>query len=223
MSIILNIDSSLQTAVVSIAKEGKIISVLKNDVQKEHASFIHTAIQQLVKTTGLSLQQMDAIAVTTGPGSYTGLRVGLAAAKGLAYALHKPLITTGTLEVMAKQAINTQANPTDFYYCAMIDARRMEVFTAIYSYSLTEVLAPCAIVLNSNSFDLFLNEKPILFFGSGAEKWMTISNNKNVHTLQISDNSVMHALLSQQQYITQSFAHIVSSAPLYVKDFFDGR
>jgi tRNA threonylcarbamoyladenosine biosynthesis protein TsaB len=125
MSYILNIDSSTEQASVSISKDGNILSVLFNEVQKDHASFLHTAIEKLTIKCGISLVNIDAIAVTIGPGSYTGLRVGLAAAKGLCYALNKPLITLSTLKAMAKQAVMQQDFPDKYYYCPMIDARRM--------------------------------------------------------------------------------------------------
>ena len=106
MSIILNIDTSIETASVSIARDGIVQAYLINTIQKEHASFLHNAVKQLLTESSLDIKQMDAIAVTSGPGSYTGLRVGLASAKGLCYALSKPLITIGTLNVLATAAIN---------------------------------------------------------------------------------------------------------------------
>ena len=105
MSIILNIDTSIETASVSIAKDGAIIASVKNAIQKEHAGFLHIAIRDLLLQSSLELKQMDAIAVTIGPGSYTGLRVGMASAKGLCYALNKPFITIGTLNALTVASI----------------------------------------------------------------------------------------------------------------------
>ena len=133
MSVMLNIDTSLENASVSIAENGEILSYLTNSVQKNHAVFLHIAIDKLLTLNSLQPPDLDAIACTIGPGSYTGLRVGLAAAKGLAYGLHIPLISVGTLNAMARTAILQQNNNGDFLYCPLIDARRMEVYTALYN------------------------------------------------------------------------------------------
>ena len=133
MSLILNIDTASEKAHVSFAKNGLIINSLSCESQKEHASFLQTAIQQLTKNTNIFLTDIDAVAVTAGPGSYTGLRVGMASAKGLCYALKKPLITISSLEVLTISALDLFQNTGEsVLLCPMIDARRMEVFTAVY-------------------------------------------------------------------------------------------
>ena len=139
MSLILNIDTATEKAHVSFAKDGLVINSLYSESQKEHASFLQTAIQQLTKLSGVQLKDLDAVAVTAGPGSYTGLRVGMASAKGLCYALKKPLITLGTLEILTCFCywIVFKITMTPVLLCPMIDARRMEVFTAIYKTDLS--------------------------------------------------------------------------------------
>ena len=180
MNLILNIDTAAETAHVSFAKDGLILHVLKSDSQKEHAAFLQTAIQQLTKITGIKLPDIDAISVTAGPGSYTGLRVGLASAKGLCYALKKPLIAINTLEILTVSALHLmQVTETDILFCPMMDARRKEVFTAIYQNDLTVCMAPCAMILDESSFDKELNDNKILFFGSGSAKWEIICNRAN--------------------------------------------
>lgn len=223
MSYILNIDSSAETASVSIAKDGIILFVLSNNNQKEHASFLHAAIEKLTIQSGISLVSTDAIAVTIGPGSYTGLRVGLAAAKGLSYALKKPLITISTLEAMAVQAIMNQDFPEKYTYCPMIDARRMEVFTALYNVDMQELMPASALVIDEHSFGLALNEKPVLFFGSGMQKWKSVTQHKHAFFEEINDISPAIASRSFEKFLQQSFADVALSAPLYVKEFFDGR
>ena len=126
MSIILNIDTSLETASVSISKEGIILSIQTNAIQRDHAAFVHIAINELLANENLNVSQLDAVGVTLGPGSYTGLRVGLSAAKGLCYALNKPLITVGTLQIMTKDMMLQMDKPTNYLFCPMIDARRMK-------------------------------------------------------------------------------------------------
>ena len=145
MSLILNIDTATEKAHVSLSNDAVILQSLYNESQKDHAGFLQPAILRLVKDAAVSLKNIDAVAVTAGPGSYTGLRVGMASAKGICYALQKPLIALNTLEVMAASALYHPgihaANPVDLF-CPMIDARRMEVYTALYNRQLETILAP---------------------------------------------------------------------------------
>ena len=222
MSIILNIDTSIETASVSIAKDGIIIASLKNVIQKEHAGFLHLAIQDLLLRSSLELKQMDAIAVTKGPGSYTGLRVGMASAKGLCYALNKPFISIGTLNALAVAAINeTKKNDRDnSLFCPMIDARRMEVYTAIFDADMNEVIAPCAMVLTGNSFEELLQNNNIVFVGSGALKWSSLVESANTSFLNEIDITDAISNLSYNKFKHKDFTDLSYSEPLYVKDFF---
>ena len=134
MAIILNIDSSVEAASLCISKNGEVLCFQQNEILKDHAVWMHSTLQKMLKETGLTMKKMEAIAVTIGPGSYTGLRIGLATAKGFCYALNIPLIAINTLELMTSAAIkhllslnSTETNSNLF--CPMIDARRMEVFT----------------------------------------------------------------------------------------------
>src|ERR1700743_1711256 len=138
MGLILNIDTSTTRGEIGLAKDGQTLFQLTNDQPKEHAAWLHPAVQQLLQTTGHAMKELTAVAVTAGPGSYTGLRVGMAAAKGFCYALGIPLITESTLKVMAFTA--REQIKTDGLLCPMLDARRMEVFTALYENDLSEIL-----------------------------------------------------------------------------------
>ena len=222
MSIILNIDTSIETASVSIAKDGTVIAFIQNAIQKDHAGFLHVAIQDLLSRSSLELKQMDAIAVTEGPGSYTGLRVGMASAKGLCYALNKPFITIGTLNALAVAAINqTKGNdPVPGLFCPMIDARRMEVYTAVFDTEMNELLAPCAMILDENSFADFLIKNNILFAGSGAKKWGTLVKSAKASFLNEIDASNAISNLSYTKFKHKDFTDLSYSEPLYVKDFF---
>jgi tRNA threonylcarbamoyladenosine biosynthesis protein TsaB len=139
MSLLLHIDTAVENASVCISKNGELIGIAENKNQKDHATWIQPAIQSLMKEAVYNLKELDAVAVSNGPGSYTGLRVGLATAKGLCFALNKPLITLSTLEVMTIAALNIPISNIN-YFCPLIDARRMEVFTAIYDISLKTIL-----------------------------------------------------------------------------------
>lgn len=220
MSLILNIDTASEKAHVSFAKDGLVINVLYSGSQKEHAAFLQTAIQELTKISGVQLKHIDAVAVTAGPGSYTGLRVGMASAKGLCYALKKPLITLGTLEVLSASALHSFQNTNDpVLFCPMIDARRMEVFTGIYQNDLSIYLQPCAMILDELSFENELLNNRILFFGSGSDKWKLICYHpnavfNNVSILPESVSKCSNIIFSQKK-----FTDLAYSEPLYLKEF----
>ncbi len=220
MSLILNIDTASERAHVSLAKDGLILHVLSNELQKEHAAFLQVAIQQLTISADINLNKIDAIAVIAGPGSYTGLRVGMASAKGLCYALKKPLITMNTLEVLTASAL--QLFPTDredIFYCPMMDARRMEVFTAVYNHDLSKHLPPCAMILDESSFEKELAANKIIFFGNGSDKWNLICKHPNaffkpVAILPESMSKSSHNLFSEKK-----FTELAYSEPFYLKEF----
>ncbi len=220
MSLILNIDTASENAHVSLAKDGLILHLLSNESQKEHASFLQTAIQQLTKSAGINLKAIDAVAVTAGPGSYTGLRVGMASAKGLCYALKKPLITISTLEVLTASAL--QLFPTDnedTFYCPMMDARRMEVFTAVYKHDLSIQLQPCPMILDEFSFEKYLLKNKIVFFGSGSVKWKLLCKHANAvfETVSILPESMSKS--SGTLFLEKKFTELAYSEPLYLKEF----
>ena len=219
MSYIINIDTATATAHVSIAQDGKLLQALQNESQKDHGAFVQTAIQQLLKIAALSFADIDAIAVTAGPGSYTGLRVGLASAKGLCYALHKPLLTLNTLEVLTTAAKKSPNSQPGILYCPMVDARRMEVFTALYNDTLTALLPPCAMILDETSFSNTLEKENIVFFGSGAAKWQQVCIHPNASfTIHLELAEAM-ADLSYQYFLEQRFADLAYSEPFYLKEF----
>jgi tRNA threonylcarbamoyladenosine biosynthesis protein TsaB len=204
---------------VSFAKDGLLLGFLGNDSQKEHASFLQSAIQQLIKTVGLGLKDIDAVAVTAGPGSYTGLRVGMASAKGLCYALKKPLITIGTLEVLTASAVQLFPDTKVDLFCPMIDARRMEVFTALYRKDFTIYLPACAMILDELSFEKELQENKILFFGSGSAKWKLVLKDHNsfFETIPILPESMSRC--SNSLFSQKKFTELAYSEPLYLKEF----
>ena len=221
MSLILNIDTATETAQVSFTRDGKLLQSLSNGSQKDHASFLQVAIQQLMNDAAIKLNDVDAIAVTAGPGSYTGIRVGMSSAKGLCYALNKPLITINTLEVLTVAAIEESHGSVNFLYCPMIDARRMEVFTAIYSSKTTTIFAPCAMILQQDSFINELNKNKIVFFGSGADKWKALCNHPNASFTVVSNLPAAMAQLSHDYYNRNHFADLAYSEPFYLKEFQD--
>ncbi len=220
MNHIIHIDTATETAFVSIAVNGQVLHTLQNESQKDHGAFVQTAVAKLLQQAGTSMAQTDAIAVTAGPGSYTGLRVGMASAKGLSYALQKPLITIGTLELWARAAIAQQpAKNDDHLFCPMIDARRMEVFTAVYTSALTPVMAPAAMILSSHSFTALLDDKPIIFTGNGAAKWQAQCIHPNATFTILHNLPAAMAHLSYTAFLQHQFANLAYTEPFYLKEF----
>ena len=224
--IILSIDTATDQAIVSLSREGSVVGTLENNAQKDHAAWIQMAINTLLQKHGYTMQQLQAIAVTAGPGSYTGLRVGMATAKGLCFALQIPLITINTLQVMANAAIDQYLSkgsemPPPLCFCPMIDARRMEVFTAVYDEALQEIVAPKAMILEELSFKEELNNRSLICFGNGSFKWKTISRYPNVHFIDEKlDIAKSLAKLASQLYLNQNFANLAYAEPVYLKEFY---
>ena len=218
MSLILNIDTSTEKASVSLASEGRLLESISNENQKDHAAFLQPAVSELFKNNGLDIKDLEAVALANGPGSYTGLRVGMASAKGFCYALNKPLITIGTLELMAASAIAAQnSGPTVF--CPMIDARRMEVFTALYDDKMEVLNPPQAMILDENSWSVELNQQPILFLGNGAPKWMAICQHLNAFFTEIDISPAIFSLYSYKQHQDKNYTPLAYSEPYYLKAF----
>lgn len=215
MGLILYIDTALDVASLTLAQDNKLLAFAKNEQQNDHASWIHTAIQQLLNEGKKEPKQLDAVAVTSGPGSYTGLRVGLSTAKGLCYALQKPLLTIPTLELIA----STIKSSHNSLIVPMIDARRMEVFTATYTNTLQELTAPHALILDENSFSEELKKQPIFFCGNGAAKFQAICNSPNANFESKSATAVEMIPLGLKLFQEKSFTNLAYSAPLYVKEF----
>ncbi len=216
MSLILNIDTALETASISLARDGRIIEQSTNDKQKDHAAWLHPAVDELFQKTNMRLQQLEAVAVSNGPGSYTGLRVGLSAAKGYCFALGIPLICVGTLEIIADSVLE---KATDLI-CPMIDARRMEVFTAVYDKNMTVRMVPHAMILDTSSYSQLLDSHSILFCGNGSKKLQNIIQNPHAVFTADSSFSVSLARLSQKQLLENKFADLAYCEPLYIKEFY---
>ncbi len=171
MAKLLIIDTALEEAIVALSKDGRIIAELTNKETHSHASFIQVAIANLLESQQMDINELDAIAVTLGPGSYTGLRVGLASAKGIAYTLQKPLIGLSTLSALAFAAIKLVPKEMEqqFQIFSMIDARRMEIFGAIYDSACNPILQEQAIVLDEAKWNSLISQ-PTICIGNGHTK-----------------------------------------------------
>lgn len=218
MALLLTIDTALERGSVGLFDGSTSLGILVNESQKDHAGFVQTAIDQLVQENGKSLELLDAIAVVNGPGSYTGLRVGLATAKGLCYALDKKLILLNTLDLMAFASI-AHFQKADYYFAPMIDARREDVFMGIYNNQLKLVEQQSPITLKLETFHSLSQEKKIAYSGSGAEKAAEIIGGDFEiwrESYAVEDINT----IAQEKYTLEEFADVAYSEPNYLKAFY---
>lgn len=219
MAYILNIDTAVTSASVCLSYEKECVAFSSNEEPRESAAWLHTAIQQIMQQQNVELQQLSAVAISAGPGSYTGLRVGMAAAKGICYALKKPLIAINTLQMMAAAVVVEQNIATE-WLCPMIDARRMEVFTAIFDQTLNEIVSTTAIILSPETFVEHLETKKILFFGNGSNKFSSLQQHSNALFVSITASAKHLPVLAFDKLIQNNFTDLAYSEPLYGKEFF---
>jgi tRNA threonylcarbamoyladenosine biosynthesis protein TsaB len=219
MSLILNIDTALDTASVCLSKDNELLHMAVNENQKEHAMWLHTAVADILQKSGHTINELQAVAVSIGPGSYTGLRVGLASAKGFCYALNIPLIAISTLKMIAL-ATKNDGVMNENMICPMIDARRMEVFTAIYDINLVEIRAAAAMIIDENSFSAMLESNRILFCGNGSKKLQKIITSPNALFSNTIANASHLAQLSFSCFQNKEFASLAYIEPSYIKEFY---
>ncbi len=214
---ILQINTAFNEASIGIGLNGLLVDESINTTQQEHAGFLQPAIQELCKRTGIGLKTLVAVSVMNGPGSYTGLRVGLAAAKGICYALKIPLICINTLDWIAFGNLSDNMD----LVCPMVDARRMEVFTGMYSREMNRMVEPFALVLDEQSFAPDLVEKRIGFVGNGAAKWKDICHHPNAFFPASMHHASHFAAMSLTHYLNKRFFDLAYAEPFYTKEFFN--
>lgn len=228
---ILQIETATTVCSVALAKDSKTIAVKQVDQRNIHAEVITIFIDELLAETGTHYRDIEAIAVSCGPGSYTGLRIGISTAKGLCFALEKPLIAIETLESMAQGIINDPSIHSTFnlqpstLLCPMIDARRMEVYTAIFNTNGENIVPTAAEIIDEDSFGQLLKDNQILFFGDGAEKCrQVLGNNPNAHFLPGFINSAAHLTKkAAEKFANKDFEDVAYFEPFYLKDFIVGK
>ena len=216
MTYILNIETATTNCSVSLAKEGTVIGLKEdNNLSYSHAERLHVYIDEVLKTANVSKNQLSAIAISKGPGSYTGLRIGVSAAKGLCYALSLPLISVPTLEALAHQVDNPKGT-----IVAMLDARRMEVYSAIYDAHHNETRTTEAEVLTSESYQELLESTLVYFVGNGVAKTKDIITHKNAQFIEDKLPSAKQmCTLSYDKFKTNIFEDVAYFEPFYLKDF----
>jgi tRNA threonylcarbamoyladenosine biosynthesis protein TsaB len=215
--LILSLETSTDACSVAISKGEKCLAFRAADEAFRHSEWLTTLVQQCVDEVGLPLQKMDAVAVSSGPGSYTSLRVGTSTAKGICYALGLPLISVDTLQALALAAFN-EYKLADALYCPMIDARRMEVYCAVYTGQNKMVAEPRAIVVEADSFqDYFGTGKRVIFTGDGAEKCREILPSKQAEFYPLSCSASHLPVLAAKKYAAGEFEEIAYYVPSYLK------
>ncbi|OIQ40960.1 MAG: tRNA (adenosine(37)-N6)-threonylcarbamoyltransferase complex dimerization subunit type 1 TsaB [Bacteroidetes bacterium MedPE-SWsnd-G1] len=216
MALILNIETSTKNCSVSLSENGEVIAIKElNDGNYSHAEKLHVFIQEVLDVTNKSFSDLEAVAVSKGPGSYTGLRIGVSAAKGLCFALDIPLISVNTLQSLAMQ-VQTENG----YIIPMLDARRMEVYSAIFDVNFKAIREVQAQVLDEFSFQSYLIEKPVYFIGDGVAKTKELIKNSNAHFIQDKlPSSREMASISNAKYLENQFEDVAYFEPYYLKDF----
>ena len=227
MCLILQIETATTTCSVALAGNGEVLAFKEVNERNIHAEVITLFIEEVVLSAGIKYDQIDAIAVSSGPGSYTGLRIGVSTAKGLCFALDKPLIAIETLEGMAHGVMNAgqyKSDP-DMLLCPMIDARRMEVFTSVFKNKGLKIKPVSAEIITGDSFAGLLKQHQILFFGDGAEKCMPIlSASTNAIFLPGFTNSAVHfTQKALEKFNSGESENVAYFEPYYLKDFIAGR
>jgi len=220
MPTILSLETSTKACSVSLIQQGEVLASTDLLIEHSHSEKLTLLIRDCINYAGLELSNLDALAVSMGPGSYTGLRIGVATAKGLCYALDKPLIAINTLEAMAHQLAGIAIG--QYWYCPMLDARRMEVYCAIYNQKMEIVLPTCAKIIEEQAFSEYLASHSIVFFGNGAAKSKAkLSTNPQAYFVEqlIHPAAKMVGLLAEKAFAEKRFENLAYFEPFYLKEF----
>lgn len=220
MPVILHIETSTSVCSVALSKDNCCLKQKTSFDGPSHNVLLSVFIQELLDYAREAQLRIDAVAISAGPGSYTGLRIGTATAKGLCFGYDIPLIAVNTLKIMAKEVVETKNTEKNTLLCPMIDARRMEVYSALFDSRLEEIRETKAEIINENSFSDLLEKHKILFFGNGAEKCKSLFTQTNAI---FADN--IHPLaknmitLAEEKFGQKEFADLAYFEPFYLKDF----
>ena len=217
MSLILNIESSENVCSVAISKEGKLIALKEDAKGMSHAKLLAKFTDDILKENNIKTSELDAISISKGPGSYTGLRIGVSFAKGMCFGLNIPLISVGTLEALANAANKKHKQN---HICPMIDARRMEVYTALFNNDLTELEKVTAEIIDENYKQELLKDNKVIFCGSGSKKFEDVLNNENaIFDFDIQPSAANMIEISEEKFNKKLFEDNAYFEPFYLKDF----
>jgi tRNA threonylcarbamoyladenosine biosynthesis protein TsaB len=225
MALILNIETSTEVCSVAIARNGSVIHSRQNLSGQNHAMLLTVYINELLVESNLTMEQLDAVAVSGGPGSYTGLRIGVSVAKGLCYASRLPMIAITSLEAMAHYVITNRKNfqyqeMGNALFCPMIDARRMEVYTSFYDVNGVQIREIQADIIDHQSYLPYLENNTVFFFGNGAAKCRdAISHPHAIFIDGIITTAENMVSLAERDFKLQKFVDVAYYEPFYLKDF----
>lgn len=219
MITILQIETATQVCSAAISQDGKTIALKEEMASNIHAGSLTLFIKSVMDSAGLKYEELDAVAVSKGPGSYTGLRIGVSTAKGLCFALDKPLIAIDTLQMMA-EGFATQQPENKGLICSMIDARRMEVFTTVFDHQLKHISPIEAKIIDEQSFEGLLTDHTITFIGDGAAKCREVLNHEHASFSESNFNSAANmSRLALKAFQAGNFEDVAYFEPFYLKDF----
>lgn len=218
MALILNIETATTVCSAAVSRGDQTIALRELDEGYTHAENLHVFIKQVLDESGCSPKDLDAIAVSSGPGSYTGLRIGASTAKGLAFSLQKPLIAVSTLQLMSLSAAHQVKAK---YFAPMIDARRMEVYTSVFSETFEPIRETEALIIDAESINRFRDYKGIAFFGDGMPKCKALLESipGSVFIDQVKPSAKFMGALSNARYERHEFEDIAIFEPFYLKDY----
>lgn len=221
LTTILNIETATKNCSVSLSVNGKVIALKElNEGEFSHAEKLHTFIENVIRKANITLQDIDAVSVSKGPGSYTGLRIGVSTAKGLCFSLDKPLLSVETLTLLAN-AIDVDENE---YIIPLIDARRMEVYSAVFDHEHQQIKETSAEIIDEHSFLAYLNKGKVYFLGDGSEKCKNVIQHKNAIFLDNYFPSAKYmSKLSFEKYNRNEIEDVAYFEPFYLKEFIAGK
>ncbi len=225
MSLFLCIETATSVCSVALTEDSRVVAYKETQIKNSHAEVLTVFIRDLFEENGYSLSNLNAVVVSKGPGSYTGLRIGVSTAKGLSYALNIPLIAIPTLQSMAWGVAHnfmlTDSKPVLF--CPMIDARRMEVYSAIYDSAVEQVRETRAEILREDSFTEYLEKNTVVFLGDGSLKCRNLIHHQNaVFSDILYPSAIYMAELAFDAFQKKSFEDVAYFEPFYLKDFIPG-
>jgi tRNA threonylcarbamoyladenosine biosynthesis protein TsaB len=222
MAYLLALETSTTICSVALFKDDQLLGISELQIEKSHSSHITVLIEQLLQNCKVAYSQLSAVALSGGPGSYTGLRIGSSTAKGLCFSLDIPLIAISTLKALTVSAIEHTPPTANYLFCPMLDARRMEVYAALFNNKLEEIMSVRPVILEETSFQEYLNENQILFLGSGAAKLKPLIPTK---TSALFLDSVLPSArtmgkLALNKFNNNIFEDVAYYEPFYLKEVY---
>ncbi len=217
MPLILNIETGTEVCSVALAKDKQLLALVESSDGMEHGRLLSPFIEKVLNEQKITPNELDAIAVSEGPGSYTGLRIGVATAKGICYGANKPLIAINSLQSLAM--IAAEQNQKVDLLCPMIDARRMEVYTALFDLNGSFANDVSAQIIDESSYAELLKEKRVAFFGNGAEKCKPLIQSPNAVFIDIKHSAKGMISLAADKFAKKNFVDTAYFEPFYLKDF----